>query len=131
MLSVEPLSDDGGDEELGAVGVGTGVGHGEETGLVMAKLEVLIGKLGTVDGLATSAVVVGEVTALEHELGDDTVENAALVVQTVTLLTSAEGTEVLGGLGDNVGEQLKGNAAELGAISGDVEEDNGVGHEVG
>jgi hypothetical protein len=27
-----------------------------------------------VDGLSTSAVVVGEVTTLEHELGNDTVE---------------------------------------------------------
>ena len=45
----------------------------------MLELEVLIGELGAVDGLATSAVVVGEVTALQHELGDDTAEVSGLV----------------------------------------------------
>ena len=39
----------------------------------MLEGEVLIGKLGAVDGLATSAVVIGEVTTLAHEVGDDTV----------------------------------------------------------
>jgi hypothetical protein len=48
-------------------------------------------------------VAAGEVTTLEHELGDDAVEVGALVVEGLaglagTLLTSAEGAEVLGGL---------------------------------
>lgn len=48
-------------------------------------------------------VAAGEVTTLEHELGDDAVEGRALVVEGLaraagTLLTSAEGTEVLCGL---------------------------------
>jgi hypothetical protein len=48
-------------------------------------------------------VATGEVTTLEHELGDDTVEGGALVVEGLaraagTLLTSAESAEVLGGL---------------------------------
>lgn len=37
-----PGSADGGDKELGAVGVGSGVGHGKETRAVVGKLEVLI-----------------------------------------------------------------------------------------
>lgn len=45
----------------------------------------------------------GEVTTLEHELGNDTVEGSALEVEGLaaaagTLLTSAESAEVLGGL---------------------------------
>jgi hypothetical protein len=48
-------------------------------------------------------VATGEVTTLEHELGDDTVEGRALVVERLaraagTLLTSAESAEVLSGL---------------------------------
>ena len=39
---------------------------------------VFIVKLLPVDGLAPGAVVVGEITALAHELGDDAVEAAAL-----------------------------------------------------
>ena len=48
-------------------------------------------------------VAAGEVTTLKHELGDDTVEGGALVVEGLarlagTLLTSAESAEVLSGL---------------------------------
>jgi hypothetical protein len=111
MALVQPRSDDSGDEELGAVGVGAGVGHGQQTGLVVLKGEVLIGELLAVDGLATSAVATGEVTTLEHELGDDTVERRALVTE--ALLASAESTEVLGGLGDDIVEEVEVNAAGL------------------
>lgn len=40
---------DGGDEELGAVGVLAGVGHGQETLLGVLKLEVLVLELVTID----------------------------------------------------------------------------------
>ena len=48
-------------------------------------------------------VAAGEVTTLKHELGDDAVEVGALVVEGLaglagTLLSGAEGAEVLGGL---------------------------------
>lgn len=56
-------------------------------------------------------VAAGEVTTLEHELGDDAVERRALVAE--ALLTSAESTEVLGGLGDNIVEEVEGDAAVL------------------
>ena len=36
--------------------VGAGVGHGEEEWLVVGELEVLVGELLTVDGLATGAL---------------------------------------------------------------------------
>lgn len=58
VLAVEPRGDNGGDEELRAVGVGAGVSHGEEEGAVVTELEVLVGELVAVDGLAASAVVV-------------------------------------------------------------------------
>ena len=57
-------------------------------------------------------VVAGEVTTLEHELGDDTVEAGLLVALTSGQL--AELTEVLGGLGDNVIEEVEVDAANLG-----------------
>lgn len=37
--------------------VGTSVGHGQQTGLVVGELEVLISELLAVDGLATSALL--------------------------------------------------------------------------
>jgi hypothetical protein len=53
---------------------------------------------------AVTYVATGEVTTLEHELGNDAVEGRTLVVEGLaraagTLLTSAESAEVLGGLG--------------------------------
>ena len=56
-------------------------------------------------------VATGEVTTLEHELGDDAVELGARVAE--ALLARAEGTEVLGRLGDDVVEELEVDAAGL------------------
>ena len=39
---IEPRSDDGGNEELGTVGVLAGVSHGEDVGLRVLELEVFI-----------------------------------------------------------------------------------------
>ena len=46
----------GGDEELRTVGVGTSVGHGKETGSVVADTEVLVRKLSAVDGLTSVTI---------------------------------------------------------------------------
>jgi hypothetical protein len=60
------------------------------------QLEVLVGELVAVDALAASAVALGEVTTLDHELLDNTVEVGALVAE--ALLAGSKGTEVLSGL---------------------------------
>jgi hypothetical protein len=59
----------------------------------------------------TTHVATGEVTALEHELGDDAVELGARVAE--ALLARAEGAEVLDRLGDDVVVELKVDAASL------------------
>ena len=66
--------------------------------------KVLILKLVAIDGLSTSAIVVGEVTSLAHELGDDTVESGSLVAETT--LTGAESTEVLSSARHHIGTEL-------------------------
>jgi hypothetical protein len=133
VLAVEPRGGHGADEELGAVGVGAGVGHGEHPGARVLADELLVGELLAVDGLAAGAVAVGEVAALAHEVGDDAVEGGALVVERLAppahaLLARAEGAEVLGGAGDLVGVQLHHDAAGRGAADGHVEEHAGVRH---
>ena len=42
VSTIEPISDDGGDEELGAVGVLASIGHRENPRLGVLQLEVLI-----------------------------------------------------------------------------------------
>lgn len=125
VLAVEPRGDDGGDEELRAVGVGAGVGHGKKTGLGVRELEVLVFELGAVDRLASGTVTGGEVTTLQHEVRDDTVERRSLVTETVC--ASAQLTEVLGSLGNDVIVELERDATQRAAVLGDVEEN--VGHD--
>jgi len=139
MSAVEPISLSSGDEELGAVGVGASVGHGQKELLVVLQLEVLIGELLAVNGLATGAVAAGKVTTLEHETGNDAVERRALVTE--SLLASAESAEVLSGLGhhavveveiDDPGLLLDSGSSpavlEDGALPVDLEVDRSVGH---
>ena len=126
MFAVEPGGEHGGDEELRPIGVGAGIGHGEQKGAVVLELEVLVGKLCAIDRLAAGAVVVGEVAPLEHEVGDDAVEGATLVAEPV--LMGAKGPEVFGRLGGLLGFQTHDNAACGNVINRDVEENVFVRH---
>jgi hypothetical protein len=44
-----------GDEELGAIGVGTGIGHRKETFFGMLQFEVFISEFLTIDGFSSGA----------------------------------------------------------------------------
>ena len=73
-------------------------------------------KLGTVNGLATSAVFIGEVASLDHELRYDAVERGALEMEWLaglanTLLASAQRAKVVHGLRHNVAKQSHYNSA--------------------
>ena len=63
-------------------------------------------------------IATGEVTTLEHELRDDTVERRALVSE--ALLTSAESAEVLSGLGDVLIEEVEVDTLSLDYIQSKV-----------
>lgn len=96
----------------------------------MLLLKILVGKLLAVDGLASRAITCRKVTALDHELLDDAVEQTALIVQRLArladaLLARAEGPEVLGSLWHDVIVQFKRDAPSRFAPNGDIEE--GVG----
>lgn len=121
VLSVEPAGDDGGDEELGSVGVGSSIGHGEESRPGVLELEVLVSELLSVDGLSSGSVVFSEVAALEHELGDDSVEAGSLVAELVD--SGAELSEVPGSLGDDIIVKFEDDSASRAAVDRDVEED--------
>ncbi len=119
VRAVEPRGDDGGDEELRAVGVLARVRHREQEGLVVLDLEILIwryacqsttalqqgiaertSELLAIDGLATGAIALGKVATLQHEIGNHAVEGRARVAEVV--LASAELAEVLRGLRHDV-----------------------------
>ena len=65
-----------------------------------------------------SQLTPGEVTALQHKLGDDTVERASFVSE--SMLAGGKLTEVLGGLGNNVVVELEDDATSGRAVDGDI-----------
>jgi len=70
VASVQPRGLDGGDEELGSVGVWPGVGHGEVHWSLVLEVEVLISELLSIDRFSSTSVEHGEVTSLDH-CGDE------------------------------------------------------------
>ena len=104
VLSIQPCSRASAQEELTTVSARAGVRHAQHTGTLVAEVEVLVVELVAVDGLSAGSVVVREVAALAHEVGDDAVETRALEAE--PLVVGAEGLEVLGGLRDDVLLQL-------------------------
>ena len=68
MLSIKPLGLGSAEEELASISVGASIGHGENSRSSVLQGEVLILELVAVDGLATSSVVVGEVTTLNNKI---------------------------------------------------------------
>ena len=120
------------EEELGTVGVGTSVGHGENASSGVSSIEVLIIELSAIDGFATSAIASGEISALSHEFRNDSVELRSLEVKRFalcahTLLTGAEAAEVFAGLWDFVAEEI--NSDSLGSCTTNLNvEENLGGH---
>src|SRR3954451_9518262 len=109
VLAVEPgrrLGRD--DEELAAVGVGPGVGHGQSGALDLVVVELV---LEGVAGPARAGPVGG--AALDHEVLDDPVEDHA-VVEAV----ARELQEVVHRLGRVLVEQLDGHGAVVGVQGG-------------
>ncbi len=125
MTAVEPAGVGSCDEKLAAIGAGASVGHGQAERLV-SQFEVLILKARAVDGLAASTVSSGEVATLDHEVGDDAVEGAALVPQGAPILFDvafAERDEVFDGFGDSGAEHVEDNVTGSSAADVDGEDD--------
>lgn len=67
VLLIQPRGLSDRDEELRTVSVGSRIGHRQQTFFIVLFREVFIRELLTVDGLASGAVEVGEVSSLQHE----------------------------------------------------------------
>jgi len=120
VLSIEPSSLDSSQEELGPISVGSSISHGQDSWSSMLEGEVLISKLLTIDGLSTSSIVFGEVSSLNHEVGNDPMESGSL--ESESLLAGTESSEVLSRLGDDITSQFHDNPAEGLSIGGDIKE---------
>lgn len=124
MPAIQPFCFRGADEKLGSVGVGSSIGHRQDTRSSVLQLEVLIRELPAVNGLPSGSVVVREIATLTHKLRDDAVECGSLVTEAV--LTGAQRSEVLGSSWNNFGVELEGYPAERLVIGSNVEENRRV-----
>lgn len=124
MSTIQPRGLDSGDEELRTVRVGTSISHGKDTLKMidinnnnkigeggsntyrtgMSQLEVFIFESVTIDRLTTSTIKIGEITTLNHEILNNTVEDRVLV--TITVLASSQLFKVFNSLGDTLYNQL-------------------------
>ena len=148
VVTVEPLGlhlpmttkqmDNRRNEELRAVRVLSSVRHRQDTRSGVLQLEVLVGELLSIDGLAAGSVAVREVSSLNHEVGDDAVEDGSLVVERLSrlansLLSCAQSTEVFHGLrhrlsepareGDDLAIQSHDDSSRLFSVNLDIEVD--------
>ena len=133
VLSIQPRAGNSANEELGSVGVGTSIGHGKNTRASVLVDEVLILELHAINALSSSSITIGEITTLEHELGNDSVEDASLEMQGLsalasTLLSSAKSSEVFSSLWYRISVQLHDDTASGLIVQGDIEENLGVRH---
>ncbi|KAJ0008842.1 hypothetical protein NQD34_016257 [Periophthalmus magnuspinnatus] len=91
MFTIQPIRFVICDEELRTICIWPRVGHGDtetyHTWACVFQDKVFIFKLFSIDGFATSAIVVGEVTSLAHELRDDSVETAAFETKALFMST--------------------------------------------
>lgn len=108
VLAIQPGRRGEGDEELAPVGVGPGIGHAEDAraGVLERRVDLVL-ELFAKDGAAATAGA-GRVAALDHEVGDDAVEDGGVVVA-----AADEGGEVLAGLGGVGGVEFDGEGALL------------------
>ena len=121
MLAIEVRSLRRAQEELRSVGAWPSIGHRENAGTRVVQLEVLIRELLTVDGLASRAVVVREVTTLAHKTWNDAVEDALLVTE--ALFPRAKSPKVLRRLGHHVAAEGHHDAPHILTTDGNLEED--------
>mmetsp|Transcript_10880 Transcript_10880/g.19043 ORF Transcript_10880/g.19043 Transcript_10880/m.19043 type:complete len:81 (+) Transcript_10880:763-1005(+) len=66
-------------KELTTVRITSCIGHTYHSRSSMLQTEIFIGKAAAVDGYSAGTVVVSEISSLDHEGGDYSVEGAAFV----------------------------------------------------
>ena len=77
MLAIEVRGGSVGDEELAAIGPGTGIGHGKDSGLVVAEVALAL----ILKGISWAAPAGSRgIAALHHEVGNDAMEGDSVVV---------------------------------------------------
>jgi len=130
MFAIQPRRLHRRQEELGSIGIGSRIRHGQDSRSRVLQVEVLVSEFLSVDGLSAGSVSTSEITTLQHEVGNDPMEHASLVTE--ALLAGAQGTEVFRRLGHDVRPQFHDDTTKGTAIGCHIKEYLGqVGHGFG
>ncbi len=95
-----------GNKELTSIGIFAGIGHTEKPSALMADLEILVFEFLPVDTSASRSVVIREISPLDHEVGDQTVESGILIGER-RVWAQAQRKEVVAGFGNEGVEKFK------------------------
>ena len=79
MLAIQMGSGHGTQEELRTISVGSSIGHGKDSSTSVPETEILVIELSSIDGLASSAIEVSEVSSLAHEVRNNTMESRSYI----------------------------------------------------
>merc|ERR1712241_112050 len=126
MFAIEMRSCSGAQEELRPVRVRSCIRHRQNSRASVLVDEILVLKFVPVDGLAAGAIASREVSALAHELGNDTMKRASFI--TITVLSAAKFLEIAHCFWDVLFVEIHDNTTFLFASDTDVEEDLRIGH---
>ena len=99
VLSIQMRSGHRRNKELRTIGVSSSIRHGKKTRLVVLVDKVLVVERFAINRLTTSSISSSEISSLNHEITDDAVESASLIVQRLSslplsLLSSAKRSTV-------------------------------------
>lgn len=103
MFAVQPGGLGQGDEELRAIGIRPGIGHADPSNAIMLQFEVLIWKCLTVNAYTASAIPIGEVSSLNHEIFDDTMKFASFI--SISFLPCGQSNKIVHRLGHNFSKE--------------------------
>merc|ERR1712080_108791 len=128
MFAIKPACVTSANEKLRPIRIWPRVGHRKHAESRVPQLKIFIRKAFTVDRLPASSVPHGDIAALTHEALDNTMELGPFIVKRFTpkshtLLTSAQGSEVLCGFRNDIWPQLHDDAPSGYEAHSHIEED--------
>ena len=109
MFAIEPAGVCSGDEELTSIGVGSSVCHWNAERF-MLEHKVFVLESVSVDRLATCSITSCEITSLDHEVRNDSVERTACIL-TSRIIAFAKSDKVFDCFRDNSSKEIKDNIA--------------------
>uniref|UniRef100_A0A1B0B9Q7 Uncharacterized protein n=1 Tax=Glossina palpalis gambiensis TaxID=67801 RepID=A0A1B0B9Q7_9MUSC len=87
VFVVQPGSLNSTNKKLRTIGIRSGIGHRQDAGASMLQSEIFISEFVAINRFAAGAIVICEIAALAHEIGNDAMEGGAFITE--TFFTSA------------------------------------------